>query len=123
MGLAYAASRWEVVSRARKAFEQGEKYERWMSDPGQKKASLSAELVAGTIGQDDYQRLMEDSDLKNAVLWYETAAELFQPPRSQWVLKAEDRLKELRPRKAAWLKSLGLEVVDDSPHPDTHWHW
>lgn len=123
LSIAYGASRWEVVSRAREAFQQGEKYELWMAQPGQKKSSLDAELAAGRISAEDHERLMEDSDLKNAVIWYETAVDLFQPPRSQWVLKAEARLKELKPKERAWQKSLGLDIVDDAPHPDTRLHW
>lgn len=123
LSIAYGASRWEVVSRAREAFRQGEKYERWMAEPGQKKSSLDAELAAGRISAEDHERLMEDSDLKNAVIWYETAVDLFQPPRSQWVLRSEARLKELKPKERAWQKSLGLDIVDDAPHPDKKIPW
>jgi hypothetical protein len=120
---AYGLARHEVVRRARQAFEEGAKYERWLANPAEKRASLQAELSSGRIAQEDYERRMEDSDLKNAVMWYETAVDLFQPPRSPWVEKSELRLKELKPKKEAWLRSLGIEPVDDSPHPQTGWHW
>ena len=34
-------------------------------------------------------------------------SDLFQPPRSQWVLKSEERLKEVKPLRDAWMKSIG----------------
>src|ERR1051326_5086861 len=113
--VAYAASRWEVVSRARFAYEQGTRYERWMAHPDEKKASFDAELASGRIGRGDYERKMEDSDLKKAGMGYETAVDLFQPPASRWVKMSEERLNVLKPLKAAWIKSLGLDVPDDSP--------
>ncbi len=55
---------------------------------------------------------MEDSDLKNAYVWYETVTELFQPPRSEWVIKSEERMKEVKPQYQAWLRSLGIDPVE-----------
>jgi hypothetical protein len=121
--LAYAMSVWEVVSRAKNAYQEGEKYYAWMNEPVKKKAYFDAELSAGRITQEDHERLMEDSDLKNAYVWYETAVDLFQPPRSKWVKLSEERLKELKPKREAWLRSLGVDYVDDSAHPDTRFHW
>jgi hypothetical protein len=123
LAIAYSLSVYEVVSRAHEAWQEGEKYYAWMNDPAQKKAWFDSQLAAQKINQDDYQRLMADSDLKNAYVWYETATDLFQPPRSQWVAKSEERLKELKPKREAWLKSLGIDPVDDSAHPDRSWHW
>jgi hypothetical protein len=123
LGLAYGLSVWEVVSRAKNAFQKGEQYYRWMEHQDEKKSYLSGELSAKRITQEDFDRLLEDSDLKNAYMWYETAVDLFQPPRSQWVVLSETRLKELKPKREEWLKSLGIDPVDDSAHPDTSWHW
>ncbi len=123
LGLAYAMSVWEVVSRAKHAYLEGAKYEQWMNDPAAKKAALDAELASKKITQEDYNRMMQDSDLKNAVVWYETATDLFQPPESRWVVESRDRLKVLKPEYQAWLKSLGVDPVDDSPHPDNSFHW
>lgn len=123
LAVAYGLSVWEVVSRAKHAYLEGEKYYHWMENQEEKKSFLTAEMGAKRITQEDYDRLWEDSDLKNAYMWYETAKDLFQPPKSQWVVKSEERLKELKPKREAWLKSLGIDPVDDEAHPDTSWHW
>ena len=110
--IAYGMARYEVVSRAKKAYLEGEKYYGWSKNPAAKKAFYDAELAAKRVDKDSYDRLMEDSDIKNAYVWYETVTDLFQPPRSQWVLKAEERLKEVKPLRDAWMKSIGIDPVD-----------
>jgi hypothetical protein len=112
LAIAYGMARYEVVSRAKKAYLEGEKYYDWYHNPDHKKAFFDGELAAKRIDQDTYARLMEDSDIKNAYVWYTTVTDLFQPPRSEWVLKAEDRLKEVKPLRDAWLKSLGIDPVE-----------
>jgi hypothetical protein len=112
LAIAYGMARYEVVSRAKKAYLEGEKYYGWYKNPADKKAFYDAELAAKRIDQDSYTRLMEDSDIKNAYVWYETVTDLFQPPRSEWVLKAEDRIKEVKPIRDAWMRSLGIEPLD-----------
>jgi hypothetical protein len=121
--IAYALSVWEVVSRSKEAWQEGEKYYSWMNEPAKKKAYFDGELNASRITQEDYQRLMDDSDLKMAYTWYETAVDLFQPPRSKWVRLSEERLKELKPKREAWLRSLGIDPIDDSAKPDKKWQW
>ena len=110
--IAYGMARYEVVSRAKKACLEGDKYYSWYQHPAEKKAYFDAELAAKHIDQDTYTRLMDDSDIKNAYVWYTTVTDLFQPPRSQWVLKAEDQLKIVKPLRDAWMKSLGIDVVE-----------
>jgi hypothetical protein len=110
--IAYGMARYEVVSRAKKAYLEGEKYYGWYKNPADKKTFYDAELAAKRVDQDTYARLMEDSDIKNAYVWYETVTDLFQPPRSEWVLKAEERLKEVKPLRDAWMKSIGVDPVD-----------
>lgn len=110
--IAWGMARYELVSRAKGAYLEGEKYYSWMQEPAKKKAYFDAELQAKKISQEQYELLMEDSDLKNAFVWYETVLELFQPPRSQWVLKSEERMKEVKPKYVAWLKTLGIEYVE-----------
>lgn len=112
LAVAWGMARYELVSRAKHAYLEGEKHYAWMQAPDQKKAHLDAELAAKRINQDQYQILLEDSDLKNAFVWYETVLELFQPPRSQWVVKSEERMKEVKPKYIAWLKTLGIEYVE-----------
>ena len=110
--IAYGMARYEVVSRAKKAYLEGEKYYGWYKNPADKKAFYDPELAAKRVDQDTYTRLMEDSDIKNAYVWYETVTDLFQPPKSEWVLKAEERLKEVKPLRDAWMRSIGVEPVD-----------
>jgi hypothetical protein len=110
--IAFGMARYELVSRAKKAYLEGEKYYGWMHDPASKKAFYDGELAANRVTKDQYDLLMQDSDLKNAYVWYETVIELFQPPRSEWVEKAEDRMKEVKPQYQAWLKSLGIDPVE-----------
>ena len=110
--IAWGMARVELVSRAKKAYLEGEKYYSWMQEPAKKKAYFDAELAANRIKQEQYELLMEDNDLKNAFVWYQTVLELFQPPRSEWVVKSEERMKEVKPKYIAWLKSLGIEYVE-----------
>jgi hypothetical protein len=112
LAIAWGMARYELVSRAKKAYLEGEKYYSWMSHPEEKKAYFAAELAAGRLKQEQVDLLMEDSDLKNAYVWYETVIELFQPPKSEWVLKSEERMKEIKPKYVAWLKTLGIEYVE-----------
>jgi hypothetical protein len=112
LGLAWGMARHELVSRAKKAYLEGEKYYSWMSHPEEKKAYFAAELAAGRLKQEQVDLLMDDSDLKNAFVWYETVIELFQPPKSEWVLKSEERMKEIKPKYIAWLKTLGIDYVE-----------
>ncbi len=119
LALAWGMARWELVRRARHAYLEGEKYYAWYLNPALKRAHFDGELAAGRINADQMQLLLEDSDLKNAYVWYDTAVELYQPPRSPWVLKSEARLRQLKPLYDAWLKSLGITPVDDGPPADS----
>jgi hypothetical protein len=97
----------DVVSRAREAYMEGEKYMRWNEHPDEKKAELDAlyekskanldkDLAKKKIKKDEYdrqveilqfdrERNLEESSLKYAYVWYKTAYELFSPPESKWV--------------------------------------
>jgi hypothetical protein len=112
LALAWGMARYELVSRAKKAYLEGEKYYSWMHEPAKKKAYFDGELAAKRITTEQYQVYMEDNDLKNAYVWYETVLDLFQPPRSEWVVKSEERMKEVKPQYQAWLKSLGIDPVE-----------
>jgi hypothetical protein len=109
---AYGMARFELVRRAKGAYTEGEKYYSWYQEPAKKKAYFDAELAAKRLTQEQVELLMEDNDLKNAYVWYETAIELFQPPRSEWVVKSEERMKEVKPKYQAWLRSLGIDPVE-----------
>lgn len=103
----YAIIYVDVVFRARDAYLEGEKYMRWNEDPRLKmtelnakyenqKTSLDKSQAKGKMNQEEYDRqleiaafdrdrLMEESSVKYAYVWYQTAYELFSPPESKWV--------------------------------------
>ncbi|OGR87482.1 MAG: hypothetical protein A3A86_01640 [Elusimicrobia bacterium RIFCSPLOWO2_01_FULL_60_11] len=109
----YAMVYADVVLRARDAYLQGEKYMRWHEDPRLKmtelnskyekqKAALDEKLSKKKINQDEYDRqleiaafdrdrLMEESSVKYAYVWYQTAYELFSPPESRWVRLSREK--------------------------------
>ena len=105
-------ARAEIVSRAKERYLIGERYYSWIQEPAKKKAYYDAKLAAGEIDQLDYERLMEDSAVKNAFVEYETVIDLFQPPRSKWVVQAEKRMAEVKPQYIRFLADLGIEYVE-----------
>ena len=108
----WVMARAEVVSRAKERFEIGERYYAWIKDPAKKKAYYDEKLAKGEIDQIDHQRYMEDSAIKNAYVEYETVIDLFQPPRSEWVLKSEERMKEVKPLYVKFLADLGIDYIE-----------
>ena len=109
----YAMVYLDVVLRARDAYLQGEKYMRWHEDPRlkmtelaakyeERKAALDQKLAKGKVKQDEYDRqleiaafdrdrLMEESSVKYAYVWYQTCYELFSPPESKWVKLSREK--------------------------------
>lgn len=109
----YAIIYADVVFRARDAYLEGEKYMRWNEDPRLKMAELNAKYEnqkesldksrgKGKMNQEEFDRqleiaafdrdrLMEESSLKYAYVWYQTAYELFSPPESKWVRLSREK--------------------------------
>src|SRR6185436_11662090 len=109
----YAMIYADVLLRAREAYLEGEKYMRWHEDPKLKeleltakfekeKAELDAKLAKSKLTQDEYDRQleiaafdrdrwMEESSVKYAYVWYQTAYELFSPPESKWVRLSREK--------------------------------
>ena len=112
LGIAWLMARAEVVSRAKERYEIGERYYSWIKDPAKKKAYYEAQVAAKKIDREDFDRFMEDSAVKNAFVEYETVIDLFQPPRSEWVLKSEERMKEVKPLYIKFLADLGIEYLE-----------
>lgn len=100
----------ELVKRAEREYKLGEMYEKFDANPAEKKAYYDAELAKQKITKEEYEMKMEDSALKNAYVQYQTVVDLFQPPKSKWVKKAEERLKEVEPKYNAWVESLKAEI-------------
>ncbi len=109
----YAMVAVDVVLRARESYLEGEKYMSWHENPELKKSDLNAKfekekagldqkLAQGKIKKDDYDReleiiafdrdrQMEESAVKYAYVWYQTAYELFSPPESKWVKLSREK--------------------------------
>ncbi len=125
----YAIIYIDVVSRARHAYLEGEKYMQWHENPSLKKdfydkklaarkEELKKQLEKGKITQREYEiqaeiaevgikRELEESSVKYAYVWYKTAVELFSPPESKWVQLSRQKMpiakelwkEELRKKK------------------------
>ena len=117
-GVLYAAVAADVVLRARSAYLEGEKYMRWRERPEEKRAhfqsrfedarrALERDLERGRITREDFQERLElasferdeltsESSIKYAYVWFQTAAELFTPPESRWVLRSRERMVEAK---------------------------
>lgn len=126
----YALIYIDVVLRARSAYLEGEKYWSWYQDPRLKEAALQrdfdkekealdARLSKGKIAQDEYQRRLdiakfsydrrrEESSVKYAYIWYQTAVELFSPPESKWVKRARQKMPRA---KELWKQELRAKNI------------
>jgi hypothetical protein len=104
LGMAWGMALHDRVSRAHNAYLQGEKYYGWYRNPAEKKACLDGELSSQRITAEDYGLMMKDSDLKNAYVWYASVLEFFPAQGDVWVAKSAERMKEVEPEYAAWLK-------------------
>ena len=134
VAIMYAMVYFDVTMRAKSAYMEAEKYRSWHENPQAKKLALQekldkemkkleAELSKNKIKKEDYDkeaevarfnfsRESEESSIKYAYIWYQTAIELFSPPESKWVKLARQKLPEA---KALWRKELerkGIKVED-----------
>lgn len=123
--LVYLMIYLDVTLRARSAYLNGEKYWNWYQNPGLKQAELNKELdknltalekqlAKGRIGKEEFERKrgiekfnfdrkLEESAVKYAYVWYQTAVELFSPPDSKWVVMARRKMPVAR---EAWKEEL-----------------
>lgn len=126
----YAMAYVDLVLRARSSYLEGMKYLEWEKDPAPKKAyfdaelakkeeAIKAELAAGKLSAaESDERLelarferdqrMKESNLKYAYVWFRTAAELFSPPESRWVVLSRQKMVET---KEAWKKELDAQHI------------
>lgn len=129
-GVAYV----DLVLRARSAYLEGEKYLEWSAKPelkrahfqarlAEKEARLNLEFERGSLGKEELeQRLylarferdqrVAESSLKYSYIWFQTAAELFSPPESRWVVLSRARMAQTR---EAWKRELDAKNI---PHQD-----
>ena len=126
----YAMVCVDVVLRARSAYLEGEKYWSWNLDPALKEQSLKAEFDKSKAGIDskkasgklsaeeydrklntiqfEYDRHREDSSIKYAYIWYQTAIELFTPPESKWVKLSREKMPKA---KELWRQELKAKHI------------
>ena len=103
----------DVVLRAKHAYQEGEKYTQWHSDPLEKQKALKEQFLKLKKDWDkklkkekitqkeynrqieilefDHQRQLKESAIKYAYVWYKTAYELFSPPESKWVRLSREK--------------------------------
>jgi hypothetical protein len=120
----------DVVLRARSAYLEGEKYMAWHDHPERKKAyfdavfadqekSLEAELDAGKLSKDEHDERLElarferdqsisESSAKYAYVWFQTAADLFTPPESRWIVKSRARMADAKKLWQDELRAKGI---------------
>jgi hypothetical protein len=125
-GLAYG----DLVLRARSAYLEGEKYLEWNRHPelkqayydgalAQKEAGLQKDFDAGKLTKEELDMRLElarferdervkESSLKYAYVWFQTAAQLFSPPESKWVVLSRERMAQT---KELWKKELDEKHV------------
>lgn len=109
----YGLIYFDVVSRAREAYQEGEKYMAWHQNPIEKekyfnaffeneKAKLEKKKAKKEITEDEFVRDLDvlkfdqefnlnESSLKYAYQWYKDTYELFSPPESKWVQLARTK--------------------------------
>jgi hypothetical protein len=124
----------DVVLRARAAYIEGEKYMRWHEHPEEKKAHfdaafaekglrLKADLDAGKLKKDEFEERLElarferdqsvsESSAKYAFVWFQTAADLFHPPESRWIVKARSRMADAKKIWQSELRAKGIPFED-----------
>jgi hypothetical protein len=111
-GLVY----WDLVSRAKESYLEGEKYLNWSAHPEQKKEFYDHMYAAEKIKLDelfakkkitieeyrqksdaltfDKEFSLNESSLKYAYQWFKDTYELFSPPESKWVRMARIKAPE-----------------------------
>lgn len=120
----------DVILRAKEAYQEGEKFWRWHEHPEEKKqaltqkwdqekADLDRQLAKGKITQEQYQQKLdlakfdleqglEESSIKYAYIWYQTAVELFTPPESKWVVLSRQKMPQA---KEIWKQELRAKNI------------
>ena len=126
----YALVFADVMLRARSAYLEGEKYWSWYENAAMKetalknefdtaKAAIDKQKAAGKMKDEqytqklntiqfDYDRHREDSAIKYAYIWYQTAVELFSPPESKWVKLSREKMPKA---KDLWRQELKAKHI------------
>ncbi len=124
----------DVVMRAKEAYREGEKYWHWADHPDERakfldetfatqKNTLDGRLSKNQISKEDYDRDLEllqfdhdqalqESSIKYAFVWYQTAVDLFSPPQSKWVVLSRAKMPLARERWKAELRAKKIPFED-----------
>lgn len=113
--IAFLMVRFELVKRAKREYNEGERYLSFYKSPDLKKQYYDEKLKKKEISETEYEMLMEDNALKNAYVQYNTVVDLFTPPESKWVKLSRQRLSEITPEYNTWVEKLRKEI-DDAPY-------
>jgi len=115
--IAYLMACGEIVHRARREFNEGEKYYRWYQEPASKVKDLTALKDSKKMSENEFEHLMEEDMYKEAVVWWQTVGDFYYLPRSRWVGMAEERIWTTgqEHEKRGWSKGL-KKGRDDLEH-------
>lgn len=122
----------DLVLRARHAYLEAEKYYFWYEHPEEKqkalqekfnleKSKFDKKLLKKKISKEEYERNLEiakfnlereleESAIKYAYIWYQTAVELFSPPESKYVRLSRKKMETARELWKKELESKGIKV-------------
>jgi hypothetical protein len=90
--IAYLMVCAEVIHRAKREFNEGEKYYGWYQNAQVKATDLAALKNSKKMSENEYEHLMEEDMYKEAVVWWQTVGDFYYLPHSRWVDQAEDRI-------------------------------
>ena len=115
--IAYLMACGEIIHRAKREFNEGEKYYRWYQDPQVKVKELTELKTSKKMSENEFAHLMEEDMYKEAVVWWQTVGDFYYLPRSKWVGMAEERIWTTgqEHEKAGWAKGL-KKGRDDLEH-------
>jgi len=134
IGIIYLMVYFDLWFRAKEAYQQGEKYWSWYENPdlkkkelenkfNQEKTLLEKKLSLKKITAEEYQeklerikfeyeQALEESAVKYAYVWYQTAVELFSPPNSKWVKLARQKMSIAKEKWKEELRQKGIPFED-----------
>ncbi|MBI5210373.1 MAG: hypothetical protein HY927_10415 [Elusimicrobia bacterium] len=130
----YVVACADLWLRARSAYLEGEKCLQWHADPRVKAAhfdrilsrnaeQLRREQEAGRLSAAELETKLKllkferdyavnESSLKYAYVWFQTAVELFSPPESRWVKLSRVKMAETKELWKAELKAKKIPFQD-----------
>ncbi len=131
---AYLMIYFDLWLRAKEAYNQGEKYWSWYEQPELKRKNLEEKFAGEKIKLDrqlekrktkaeeydkrlnilkyENEREKEESAIKYAYFWYQTAVELFSPPESKWVKLSRVKMQLAKEKWKEELRAKGISFKE-----------